>query len=68
MKKQGRIINYNNCSGYIEDDKGNKYLLLSQNVLYEGAKVGDIVSFNVEEFNKAEVHEFIATFVRKMDF
>lgn len=68
MKKRGKIVDYNNCSGYIMDDNGVKYILLYQNILYEDAKVGDIVSFTVEKFETVEVNELIATFVRKEDF
>ena len=64
--KYGKIVNYNGSSGYIISEDGIKYILLSQNVLYKDAQVGDYVSFKEERYKTVEIDELIATFVKKI--
>ncbi len=66
MINYGKIMDYNGSSGYIIDKDGNKYVLLSQNILYKDAKKDDYVSFKVEIYKTIEIEERIATFVKKV--
>lgn len=66
MINYGKITEYNGSSGLIIDKEGNKYILLSQNILYENAKIDDYVSFIVETYKTVEIEEKVATFVKKV--
>ncbi len=67
MIKYGKIIEYNGCSGEIVSSEGIKYILLSQELLYEEVKIGDIVSFKEEIYKTPEINEKIATFIKKVE-
>ena len=64
--KYGKVIEYNGSSGYIIGDNGEKYLLLTQNIISNDIKTGDYVSFREERYKTVEIDELIATFVKKI--
>ena len=66
MKNYGKITEYNGSNGYITSKDGIKYILLSQNILYDNAKIGDYVSFKEEIYKTIEIEEKIATFINKI--
>lgn len=67
MIKYGKIIEYNGSSGEIICSDGFKYILLSQNILYNNPKIGDVVSFKEEIYKTPEIYEKIATFINKVE-
>lgn len=66
MIKYGKIIEYNGSNGKIISNEGIKYILLSQNILYENPQIGDVVSFKEEIFKTPEISEKLATFIKKI--
>ncbi len=66
MMKYGKILDFNGSSGRIIDENGNKYILSYQNILYENAKIGDLVKFKIETFKTPEIEEKIATNIIKI--
>ncbi len=67
MKAYGKIVEYDGYNGTIVDNKGNKFILMSKEVVNDTLEVGDYVSFKPEVFKTVEVKENIARFVTKID-
>ena len=68
MKDIGKVKEYNDYYGVIINEKGDKYLLLDKEVV-EGDKIkeSDLVSFVPEYFEKNDVKQKVARFVKKID-
>ena len=67
MKEIGKVKEYNNYYGTIVDEKGDKYLLLKEQIMNDTEINNmDIVSFVPEEYKKNEVDQKIARFVKKI--
>ena len=67
MMKYGKILDFNGSSGRIIDENGNKYILSYQNILYDNAKIGDLVKFKIETFKTPEIEKKIATNIIKIN-
>lgn len=67
MKKIGKVSEYNGFYGKIVSDDNENYILLKEEIISDGKinKFDNVVFVN-EEFNKDDIHQKVARFVKKI--
>ena len=68
MEDIGKVKDYNNYYGTIVTESGETYLLLDEEISNNNKiKKADLVSFVPETYEKKDIKENVARFVKKID-
>ena len=67
MKKIGKVSEYNGFYGKIVSDDNENYILLKEEIIGDGKinKLDSVVFVN-DEYNKDDIHQKVARFVKKI--